>query len=223
MQGQPLVDDVGLAGNHGRVGAGACADPIGAAAAEKRGKDRRGRGRAADADVADRQQVDAAGHRLHAERHGGGAAALVERRLFGEVGGRQMQRQIVDLQAEIVGDADLVDRRAAGSGKLDQPLRRLDRPRRNAVAGNAVIAGKDRDDRAQHLRLAAGRGGEPRRDLLQPAERVSGLVHAGEGFAHLRCRAVVERRQMRQQRAKIVEGQSARHGVPSTGARTAAA
>ena len=30
--------------------------------------------------------------------------------ILGEIGGRQMQRQVIDLQAEIVGDADLVDR-----------------------------------------------------------------------------------------------------------------
>ena len=80
MQGEPLVDDRRLAGDHGRVGAGAWTGPIGAAAAVERGKDRGGGGRAADADVADRQQIDAAGHRLHAERHGRRAAALVERR-----------------------------------------------------------------------------------------------------------------------------------------------
>ena len=50
MQRQPAVDDLCLAGDHRRIGAGARSGPVGAAAAKQRGEDRRGRGRAADAD-----------------------------------------------------------------------------------------------------------------------------------------------------------------------------
>ena len=114
MQLEPAVDGAGLARHHRRVGAGTGPDPVGAAAAEQRREDRRGGGRGADADVADGEQVDAAGDRLHAERHGRGTGALVEGGSLGEIAGRQMQREIVDLEAEIMGDADLVDRRAAG-------------------------------------------------------------------------------------------------------------
>ena len=217
MQGEPLIDQRRLAGDHGGVGAGTCTGPLGPAAAVERGKDRGGGCRAANADVADRKQIDAAGQRLHAERHRGGAAALVECRTLAEIGRRHVQRQIIDLQPEIVGDADLVDRGATGSGKLDQPLRRFDRARRNIVARDAVIAGEDGDDGTHDLWRAAGRSGEPRGDLLQPAERACRLVHSREGLAHPRRRVVVQRRQMGKQRAKIVEGQSAGHGVPFTG------
>ncbi len=51
----------------------------------------------------------------------------------GDVGGRQMEREVEDLQPEIVRQADLVDRRAAGRAKLDRPRGRLDRTRRDVL------------------------------------------------------------------------------------------
>ena len=86
------------------VEAGARPDPIGRGAAEERVEDRRGDRRVADPHLADAEEVDAAGDRLHAEGHGRGAGGFVERRLARDVAGRMLEREVVDLQPEIVGE-----------------------------------------------------------------------------------------------------------------------
>ena len=63
---------------------------------QHRGRDRR----IADAEIADAQEGRFPGDRLHAEGHGGRAAALVERGILGDVVGRQVQREIEDLQPD---------------------------------------------------------------------------------------------------------------------------
>jgi hypothetical protein len=86
----------------------------GIAAIERR-IDRRRRGGVADAHLAEAEQVGAADERFHAEGHGGDAGALVERVGLREVASRQVEREVEDLEAEIIGRADLVDRGAAGA------------------------------------------------------------------------------------------------------------
>ena len=63
------------------------------------------------------------GDRLCAERHGCGATSLVQRGAHGEIGSRQVEREVVELQPEAVGGTDLVDSSAAGRRKLDKALR----------------------------------------------------------------------------------------------------
>src|SRR5690606_38473896 len=60
--------------------------------------------------------------RLHAECHRRSAAALIKRRLNGDVADRQVQGEIDDLQTEIMCSADLVDRCAASRSMLDPGL-----------------------------------------------------------------------------------------------------
>ncbi len=103
----------------------------------------------------------------------------------GDVAGRQVQREVEDLQAEIVGEADLVDRRAAGRAKLDRARRRLDRPRRDALRDDAVIAGEDRDQRTVGRRRRTARPfGKPGGDVLHAAERTDRLFRPGKERPH---------------------------------------
>ena len=191
----------------------------------ERAEDRRRNGGIADAEIAEAQQIGAAGNRLHAEGHGGGAAALVERGVLGDVGGRQMQRQVEDLQAEIVGDADLVDRRTAGRAKLDRPLRS---PRPGAAR---CRAGPRRDCRQRSPPAAGCTAGGARpvqaasqaaMSSMRPSEPF-GLSALANSVAHRAAAASSSRRQVRQQVAKIVEGQARWSWVPSARQMTAAA
>ena len=71
-----------------------------------------------------------------------------------------------------------------------------------------VIAGEDRHDRAQNSRQPTCRGGEPNGNLFDAAKRIFGFVHAAEIVANASSRTLIQWRQPRYERAKIVEGQS---------------
>ena len=149
VQRDRRIDRLGLAAHHRRIRARARPDPVGAAAAVEHAKHGRGDGRIADAEIAEAEEIGAACDRLHAVGHGGGAAAFVERGLARDVAGRQMQREVEDLQPEIVGEADLVDRGAARRAKLD---RRAQSPRPAA----AKCLARPRRDCRRRSRPAAG-------------------------------------------------------------------
>ena len=169
--------------------------PVLRLAAEETVADGGGDGRVADAHLADAQQVGAAGNRFHAESHGGGTGALIQRRFLGDVAGRHLQRQVEDLEAEIVGDADLIDGGAAGGEIGDHLGRHLRRERRHALPGHAMIAGEDRDQRAGHGRSSAGPGSQPFGNFLEPAPAhpavwsVAGRVRGPPGRPPRRDRA----------------------------------
>ena len=93
--------------------------------------------------------------RLHAERHGRRAGALVERRLARDVAGRLLQRELVDFQRNVEGLADLVDRGAARGEIGDHRLRHRGGVGRDAFSDHAVIAGEDGDQRRIDMRSAA--------------------------------------------------------------------
>jgi signal transduction histidine kinase len=213
MQRQRTVDNIGLARLHRSVGTGTWSDPVGTLAAEQRrrkGSCDRGVG---DAEVANAEQVAATGNRLHAEGHGGGTTALVERRLDGDVGGRQMQRQVEHFQAKIVGEADLVDRSAAGGAQLDPLGRGFHCPWRHALRRDTVIAGKDRNHRLEHGGWCAARPArQPGCDVFDAAERAFRLVSLGKQRPHLARLGDIALGQMRKQVAEIVKGRSAGHG-----------
>ena len=86
------------------------------------------------------------------------------------------QRQFEDLEAEIEGLADLVDRRAAGleiGDHLGGDRRRIGG---DALLHHAMIAGEDRDHRALDARrMAALPARQPFGDLFEPAERARRL------------------------------------------------
>jgi len=207
VAGKRIVHRNRLAHHHGRVRPRARTDPVGAGAAEQRRQQRRRHGGVADAEIAEAQKVGAAGHRLHAEGHGGGAAALVQRRFPGDVAGGQVKGEVEDLEAEIVRDADLVDRRAAGRAQFARLGRRRDRTRRDVVAGNAVIAGEDRHQRLAHRRRRpAAPCRQPRGDVLDAAERPIRLARPGKKRLHARLCLPVGRRQPAEKLAKVVEG-----------------
>ena len=103
MAGDRRGDGFALALEPGVVDAGAGADPVAGLAAEQAAIDRRGNGRVADPHLADGEQIDPVGDRLHAVGHGPGAHLLVERRFHRDVAGRQVEGEVEDLEAEIVG------------------------------------------------------------------------------------------------------------------------
>ena len=93
-----------------------------------------------------------------------------------EVGGRLLQRHLIDPELGVGDAAELVDRGAAG----DEVLHHLDGHRggvgRDAERRHPVIAGEDRDPRpVEHRRVAALPGAEPGGYLLEPAERAGRL------------------------------------------------
>jgi hypothetical protein len=88
-----------------------------------------------------------------------------------DIGGRHFERQVEDLQAEIIGDADLVDRSTAGREVFHHLSRHRGRKRRDALLDHTVIARKDRHQRPRHRGDAAGPGGQPECDFLKPPKR----------------------------------------------------
>jgi hypothetical protein len=69
-----------------------------------------------------------------------------------------------------------------------------------------VITGEDRHDRAQNGRLPTCRSGEPSGNFFGAARRIFGLFDAAEIVANASSRALIQRRQSLNERAKIAEG-----------------
>jgi adenosylcobinamide-GDP ribazoletransferase len=191
--------------------AGARPDPVGRLAAIEAVADRRRDRRVADTHLADAQEIRAAGDRLHAEGHGRRAILLVHRGFLRDVGGRIIEREVEDLEAEIVGDADLVDGGAAGGEVFDHLRRDARRERRDAALDDAVIAGEDRDERPRDGRRTAGPGGEPLGEPLEPSERARRLRQLRIALPDRSHRCLVRARQVRQQVAEIVKGKATGH------------
>ena len=169
-----------LAGEAGRIEAGAAPDPVLGLAAVERGVDRRRDRGVADAHLADREAIGARRHRLHAEGHGGDAPLLVEGRAGADVAGRQIHGEVEHPEAEAVGGAELVDRRPPG-GEVVQHLP-VDRGRegRDAALHHAVAAGEHADHRPVEggLGLALPRA-KPFHETFEPPERARRLGEAG--------------------------------------------
>ncbi len=187
--------------------AGAGSNPVFRRSAEKRQRDgRRNRG-IADAHFADAQEVGSTGNRFHAEGHGRSAGALIHGWLFRYVARRMFQRQIENFQPEIVGDADLVDRRAPGCKIFDHLCRHARRKRRDVLGRDAMIAGKHRNQRAIDLRRAlSGPCGKPCRDLFHAPQRTCGLRQRSLTLANGPFRPQIRPRQIADQFPEIVKG-----------------
>ncbi len=93
------------------VHAGAGADPVLRSAAIEPVADRCGDRGVANAHFADAEEFRTL-DRLHAIGHGGRAVGLIQRRILGDVAGRDFERQFEDLESEAESLADLVHRRA---------------------------------------------------------------------------------------------------------------
>ncbi len=105
-------------------------------------------------------------------------SCLVERRFPGDVAGRQVERQVEDLQSEIVRKANQVDRGTPAAQSSTERRRRLDRMRRDALPGHAVDC--RRRSRPCSGRSQAGRSpdqfGEPGGEILRAVPRRTGPV-----------------------------------------------
>ena len=179
------VDGIGLAGQAGIVDARAAPDPVGTPAAEERGIERGGHRGIADPHLADAEEVGAARHGLHAVGDGRRAHAVVHGRTLRDVAGRQLQRQLENAQVELVQGADLADRRASRGEVRDHLRGHLARIGRDALVGDAVVAGEDRDHRIVEHRLGlALPAGEEFDEVLEPAQRAARLGKGQVAGAH---------------------------------------
>ena len=126
-----------------------------------------------------------------------------------EIPGREIEGEIEDLEAEIEGGADLVDRRAAGREILQHlPCHRLGK-RRDALRHDAMIAGEDADQRPVDGGPAlALPGGEPFGDLLHAAEAAGRLGQFLVAGAHHVGRRHVGTGHRGDELADVVEGES---------------
>ena len=128
---------------------------------------------------------------------------------MGEIAGRQVEREIEDLEAEIIGGADLVDRCPACCEILQHLARHRLRIGRNALGDDAVIAGEDADQRpVDPRRRLALPGGEPFGDLLEPAEAAGRLGQILVAGAHGVGGGHIGAGHAGDQLADIVEGQA---------------
>src|SRR5262249_50438693 len=103
---------------------------------------------------------------------------------------------------------NLVDRSAASGEILHHLLRHGRRKWRDALLGDAVIAGKDRHERPVDGRLTARPGGEPEGNLFQTAESARRLGELCVTLASGDKRSGIRTRKVAQQRAEIVEWQA---------------
>lgn len=109
-----------------------------------------------------------------------------ERGIRGDVSGREIKREVKDLQSQIMGEADLIDRGAAGGTEFDHARGCRDVMARDAMPRDAVIAGKERHQRAPHSRGAACPARQPRCRFLDAAERSRHPARAGKLIMHTR-------------------------------------
>jgi hypothetical protein len=198
---------IGLVRHAAGIEPGARPHPILRPATMQRKRDGRGDGGVADAHLADAQQIRPLGHRLHAIDHDGGAVGLLHRRIAGDVAGRLLERQFIDLEPDAEGLTQLVDRRPAGLEVRHHLGRYRLRERRDVLTDDAVVAGEHHRQRPlDGGRMAALPGGEPFRDLLQTAERARRLGQLGLTCARRGARLEIRRRHLGQHGADGREG-----------------
>ncbi|MNU52695.1 hypothetical protein D3C71_417100 [compost metagenome] len=204
-----LFDDDDLAGHQLAMRTGAWADPVFGLAAIQRQMDGCGDRGVADAHFAEAQEIGATGNRFHAERHGRSAIALGKSRFGCNVTGRIIERKVENLQAQVMGDADLVDCRTACGKIIHHLLRHGRREGCDAMPGDTVIAGEDRNKRAVDRRCPARPSGKPEGDFLKPSKRSERLCQLGVTLAGIHQCAWIRSRQVGNQVTKIVERQAA--------------
>ena len=201
-----------------RVHACARPHPVFRRATKETMADGGGNGGVANAHFTDAEKIAASGNGFHAIGHGGGTVGLIEGGILGNVAGRHFERQFKHLEAEIEALADLVHGGAIvlkigyhlGSHSLGIGG--------DTLRHHAMIAGKDRNNRAFHPgRVALLPGGKPFHNLLQPpkgARRLGQLAVAGPDSGH---RRPIRLRHRGQQGTDVVKWQACRvvssHGL----------
>jgi hypothetical protein len=114
--------------------------------------------------------------------------------------------ELVDAQVGVDRLGELVDGRTARQEILDHLRRHFRRIGRDAARRHAMAAGEHRDARPLDPRAGAALpGGQPFRDLLQPAERARRLGELGLAAHHLGPGREVGPRQVAQDAAHFLE------------------
>ena len=198
-----------LALQHFALGTCARSDPVLRLAAIERVEDRGCNRRVADAHLADAEQVGPAGNGFHAERHRGRTASFIEGGFHRDVAGRDVEREIEYLKAQIIGYADLVDRSTTGRKIVDHLLGDGGRERRDTLLGHAVVSGKNCDQRTVHSGRTTGPCGEPEGDFLKASERAGGLRQLRIALAGRDELRRIGFRQVVEEFPKVVEWQAA--------------
>ena len=156
-----------------------------------------------------RNQPARARKRLHAKRHCCRAAALIERRIAGEVLNGDVQSEVENLQAVVAGCAKLVDGRTTGAATINESLNAFhiwSHTRRQGVRGC-----KYRDLRLQGSGPAAAPCSQPLRDLTYLAGRpitLGRFTVDGRGFG---ARGFIRAGQIGGQLSNIVKWKSGNH------------
>ena len=201
-----FVDDAAFRLERGTGDTCSGAGPHFRVAAEQPAAQRRRCGGVADAHLAERQHVDPRLDRHHPVGHRLGAFFLAHRRLDDDVAGRRVEVHLIDLETDVEDAAELVDRGAAGDEVLHHLRGHRGRIGRNAARGDAVIAGEDQGARmVEPRRVPRLPGGEPDRQLLEPAESAGGLGQLRLAGRRRGAGLEIGARQMGQQRADLIQ------------------
>ena len=186
------------------VNAGAAAGPARAAAAEQRRRDRRRRRGVADAHFAEADQIAIRRHRLIAGLHRGKEFAFAHRRLSVKSAVGCIERERNDAQCGAGGARELIDGGAA-CGEIRHHLRgHLGRIGRDALSGDAVIAGEHEDlDALEPRRRVTLPVREPGDEILQPAEAPWRLGQRGLALRHGGARGRMPARQVEADGAQV--------------------
>ncbi len=173
VPGQRPVDHLALALEAGIVDAGAIAGETraAAAAAEQSRRHGRGRGGVADAHLAQHHEIGVGRKRLIARRDRGEKFRLAHGRCHGEIRGRLVERQRDDAKLGARLACQLIDGGAAGREIRHHLRRDLGGIGRDALRGDAVIAGEYEDlDLAEPRRASPLPEAEPGHGLLETAQ-----------------------------------------------------
>lgn len=154
-------------------------------------------------------QAARARQRLHAERHGCRATALIESRFAGEVLHRDVQSEVENLQTVIAGSTKLVDGSTSRPAAIDERLNAL-RIRRH-TRRQGMCGGKYRDLWLQRTGPAPAPCSQPLRDLARLAGRpvtLGRFAVDGRGFG---ARVFIRAAQIGGQVSNIIKWKSGNH------------
>ena len=155
-------------------------------------------------------------HRVEAGLHRGEEFGFGQRGVFGEIFGRPVELERNDVEARAGIARELVDGGAAG-GKIRHHLHRdFGRIGRDALPGDAVIAGEHQNvDAIEPRRRVALPVGEEGDQLLEPAEAFRRLGQGVLALRHRGARGRMSARQIEADGAQFGEGGEAGHIVYS--------
>ena len=202
-----ISDHLRLEGQPRVIHASAPADPILRGATIQRMGNGGGGGGVADPHFTGDQKVGLGIHGVPACQQGRQHLGVIHGGRFGEIPGRavQVDRMHVHLRAEGLGQ--LVDRRTSVFEIGHHLHRDLGREGRNALGGNAVVAGKDHHLRVLQRRAAiAAPAGIPLRQVLKTAQSRGRLGQLAVAVGRSGGGIGIGPRQSAQDGAEIVKG-----------------